>query len=139
MQLYPPILRAAFLSCFFCLPWLQFFLRGKTLFADDMILYRENPKDTIRKLLELIGEYSEVPGYKTSTQKSFAFLDTNNEKSEREIKEINSLTTATTKKRYLGEELDYKAERQRIDASELWCFEDSCESLGLQGDPTSQS
>ena len=86
-----------------------------------MILYRENPKDTIRKLLELIGEYSEVPGYKTSTQKSFAFLDTNNEKSEREIKEINSLTTATTKKRYLGEELDYKAERQRIDASELWC------------------
>ena len=106
---------------FFCLPWLQFFLRGKTLFADDMILYRENPKDTIRKLLELIGEYSEVPGYKTSTQKSFAFLDTNNEKSEREIKEINSLTTATTKKRYL-EELDYKAERQRIDASELWCW-----------------
>ena len=72
-----------------------------------MMLYREKPKHTVTKLLELISEYSKVPGYKISTQKSFAFLDTNNEKSEREIKEINPLTTATTKKRYL-EELDYK-------------------------------
>ena len=58
-----------------------------SLFADDMILYIENPKDTIRKLLELISDYSKVSGYKISTQKSLAFLYTNNEKSEREIKE----------------------------------------------------
>ena len=56
-------------------------------FADDMILYTENPKDTIRKLLELISEFSKVAGYKINTQKSLAFLYTNNEKSEREIKE----------------------------------------------------
>ena len=58
-----------------------------SLFADDVILHIENPKDTTRKLLELINEYSKVAGYKISTQKSFAFLNTNNEKTEREIKE----------------------------------------------------
>ena len=52
-----------------------------------MILYIENPKETIRKLLELINEFSKVSGYKLNTQKSVAFLYTNNEKSEREIKE----------------------------------------------------
>ena len=52
-----------------------------SLFADDMILYIENPKDSIRKLLELISEFSEVTGYKINTQKSLAFLYTNNEKS----------------------------------------------------------
>ena len=51
-----------------------------SLFADDMILYRENPKDSIRKLLELINEISKVVGCKTNTQKSLAFLYTNNEK-----------------------------------------------------------
>ena len=50
-----------------------------SLFADDMILYIENPKDSIRKLLELISEFSKVPGYKINTQKSLAFLYTNNE------------------------------------------------------------
>ena len=54
-----------------------------SLFADDMILYTENPKDSIRKLLELISEYSKVVGYKINTQKSLAFLYTNNEKSEK--------------------------------------------------------
>ena len=54
-----------------------------SLFADDMILYIENPKDTIRKLLELISEFSNVAGYKINTQKSLAFLYTNNEKSEK--------------------------------------------------------
>ena len=58
-----------------------------SLFADDMIIYIENPKDSTRKLLELINEYSKVPGYKINTQKSLAFLYTNNEKTEREIKE----------------------------------------------------
>ena len=52
-----------------------------------MILYIENPKDSIRKLIELISEFSKVAGYKINTQKSLAFLYTNNEKSEREIKE----------------------------------------------------
>ena len=52
-----------------------------SLVADDMILYMENPKDTTRKLLELINEYSKVAGYKINTQKSLAFLYANNEKS----------------------------------------------------------
>ena len=54
-----------------------------SLFADDMILYIENPKDTIRKLLELISEFKKVTGYKISTQKSLAFLYIDNEKSEK--------------------------------------------------------
>ena len=58
-----------------------------SLFADGMVLNMENSKDSIRKLLELISEFSKVAGYKISTQKSLAFLYTNNEKSEREIKE----------------------------------------------------
>ena len=57
-----------------------------SLFADDMILYIENPKDTIRKLLELITGFSKVARYKINTQKSLSFLYNNNEKSEREIK-----------------------------------------------------
>ena len=68
-----------------------------SLFADDMILYIENPKDSIRKLLELISEFSKVAGYKINTQKSLAFLYTSNEKSEREIKESIPFTTATKK------------------------------------------
>ena len=54
-----------------------------SLFADDMILYIENPKDSTRKLLEPINEYSKVAGYKINTQKSLAFLYTNNEKIEK--------------------------------------------------------
>ena len=58
-----------------------------SLFADDVILYIENPKDFTRKLLELINEYSKGARYKINTQKSLAFPYTNNEKTEREIKE----------------------------------------------------
>ena len=65
-----------------------------SLFADDMILYIENPKDSTRKLLELINEYNKVAGYKINTQKSLAFLYTNNEKTEREIKETIPFTIA---------------------------------------------
>ena len=54
-----------------------------SLFADDMILYIENYKHSISKLLELISEFSKVAGYKINTQKSFAFLYSNNEKSEK--------------------------------------------------------
>ena len=59
-----------------------------------MIFYIENPKDTIRKLLALINEYSKVAGYKINTQKSLAFLYTNNEKTERELKETIPFTIA---------------------------------------------
>ena len=61
-------------------------------FADDMILYIENPKDTTRKLLELINEYIKVAGYKINTQKSLVLLYSNNEKTEREIKETIPFT-----------------------------------------------
>ena len=67
-----------------------------------MILYVENPKDSIRTLLELISEISKVAGYKINTQKSFAFLHTNNEKSEREIKKSIPFTIATKRMKYLG-------------------------------------
>ena len=73
-----------------------------SLFADDMILYIENPKDSIRKLLELISEFSKVAGYKINTQKSLAFLYTNNEKSEREIKESIPFIISTKRIKYLG-------------------------------------
>ena len=64
------------------------------LFALDMILYKENLKDTIRKLLGLINEYNKVAGYKINTQKPLAFLYTNNEKTEREIKGTIPFTIA---------------------------------------------
>ena len=73
-----------------------------SLFADDMILYIENPKDSTRNLLELINDYSKVAGYKINTQKSLAFLYTNNEKTEREIKETIPFTIAMERIKYLG-------------------------------------
>ena len=72
-----------------------------SLFADDMILYIENPKDTTRKLLELINKYSKVAGYKINTQKSLAFLYTNNERIEGEIKETTPFTIAIKRIKYL--------------------------------------
>ena len=71
-----------------------------SLFADNMILYIENPKDTTRKLLERINEYSKVAGYKISTQKSLAFLY--NEKTGREIKENIPFTIEMKRIKYLG-------------------------------------
>ena len=73
-----------------------------SLFADDMILYIENPKDSTRKLLELINEYSKVAGYKINTQKSLAVLYTDNERTEREIKETIPFSIATKRIKYLG-------------------------------------
>ena len=67
-----------------------------------MILYIENHKDSIIKLLELISEFSKVAGYKINTEKSLAFLYTNNEKSEREIKESILFTSAAKRIKYLG-------------------------------------
>ena len=73
-----------------------------SLFACDMILYIDNLKDSTRKLLELISEYSKVAGYKINTQKSLAFVYTNNEKMEREIKETIPFTIAMKRIKYLG-------------------------------------
>ena len=64
------------------------------LFAEDMLLYIENPKDTTRKLPEMINEFGKVAAYKINIQKSVAFLHTNNELSEREVKETTLSTTA---------------------------------------------
>ena len=66
-----------------------------SLFVDNMIVYIENPKDATRKLPEIINEFGKVAGYKINAQKSLASLYTNDEKSEREIKETLPLTTAT--------------------------------------------
>ena len=67
-----------------------------------MILYIENPKDSTRKLLELINEHSKVAGYKINTQKSLVFLYTNNKKVEKEIKETIPFTIAMKRIKYLG-------------------------------------
>ena len=67
-----------------------------------MILYIENPEDSTKKFLELINECSKFSGYKFNTQKSLSFLYTNNEKTEREIKETIPFTIATKRITYLG-------------------------------------
>ena len=73
-----------------------------SLFADDMIPYMENPKNSTKKPLELIHELSKIAGYKINTQKSVASLYTNNEATEREIKEPIPLTIAPTTLKYTG-------------------------------------
>ena len=87
-----------------------------SLFADDRFLYIENPKDTTRKLLELINEYSKVAGYKINTQKSLAFLYTSNEKTERKIKKTTAFTIAMKRIEYLGRNLpkETKKNKQKI-------------------------
>ena len=75
--------------------------RSKTVtVADDTILYIENPKDTTRKLIELINEFGKVAGYNINAQKSLTFLYTNDERSEREIKETIPFTIATKRIKY---------------------------------------
>ena len=80
-----------------------------SLFADDMTLYIENPKDATRKLLELVNECGTVAGYKINTQKSVAFLYTNNKRSEREIKETIPFTVTSKRIKYLGINLPKEA------------------------------
>ena len=89
-----------------------------------MILYIDNPKETTRKLLELINEFDTVAGYRINAQKSLAFLYTNNEISEREIKETIPLTIATKRIKYLGinlpkEEKDLSSENYRTLMKEI--------------------
>ena len=73
-----------------------------SLFADDMIVCTENPTDSTKKLLDLINEFGKAARYKVNTQKSKAFLFTNNETSETEIRKKNRLDIATRKIKYLG-------------------------------------
>ena len=73
-----------------------------SLFAGDMILYIENPKDSNKKLLELINEFSKVAGYKINNQKSVAFIYASNELKEREIRKTISFIIATKRIKYLG-------------------------------------
>ena len=80
-----------------------------SLFADDITLYIENPKEATRKLLELINEFRKVSGYKINTQKSDAFVYTHNERSEREIKETIPFTIASKRIKYLGINLPKEA------------------------------
>ena len=91
------------------------------------ILYIENPKDSTRKLLELINEYSKVARYKINTQKSLAFLYTDNEKIEREIKETIPFTIATKRTKYLGiylpkETKDLYIENYKTLMKEINCY-----------------
>ena len=73
-----------------------------SLFADDMIVYTENPIDSTKKLLDLINEFGKTGGYKVNTQKSKAFLYTNNETAETEIRKKIPFDIATRKRKYLG-------------------------------------
>ena len=73
-----------------------------SLYADDMILHIENPKDSIQKLLQLINEFSKVAGYKMNIQKSVAFLYANNETLEKEYKNTIPFKIAPPKIKYLG-------------------------------------
>ena len=84
-----------------------------SLFADDMIFYIENPKDSTRKLLDLINEYSKGSEYEINIQKSLAFLYTNNEKTEREIKETIPFTIAMKRIKYLGTNLPKETKEKK--------------------------
>ena len=73
-----------------------------SLFADDMIVYMENPIDSTKKLLDLINEFGKTAGYKVNTQKSKAFLYTDNETAETEIRKKIPFDIATRKIKYLA-------------------------------------
>ena len=90
-----------------------------SLFADDMILFWENPKDSTKKLLELIHESSNIAGYKINAQKSVAFLYTNNEATEREIKESIPFTIAPKTIKYLGINLTKEVKNLEKDSMHL--------------------
>ena len=95
-----------------------------------MILYIENPKDSTKKLLELINEFSKLAGYKINTQKSVAFSYTNNELTKRNIKKTIPFTIATKRIKYLGTNLtkdvkdlflgNYKTLKKEIEDTGKW-------------------
>ena len=73
-----------------------------SLFVDDMIIYLEDPKNSTKKLLELMHKFSSIAGYKVNTEKSTAFLYADNKHTEREITETIPFTTAPKRQKYLG-------------------------------------
>ena len=91
-----------------------------SLFLDDLILYIENPKDTTRKILELINEYSNVAGYKTNIQRFLEFLHTDNEKSEREIKETITFTITMKIIKYIETKLPNQKEKKERKKENLY-------------------
>ena len=99
-----------------------------------MILYIENPKDSIRKLLDLLSEFSKVAGYEINIQKSLAFLYTSNEKSEREIKESISFTIATKRIKYLeiNQDHSHRKEMQKSKMAVWGGLTNSCEKKRSQ-------
>ena len=91
-----------------------------SLFLDDLILYIENTKDTTRKILELINEYSNVAGYKTNIQRFLEFLHTDNEKSEREIKETITFTITMKIIKYIETKLPNQKEKKERKKENLY-------------------
>ena len=89
-----------------------------SLFADDMIVYIENPIGSTKKLLDLISDFGKRVGYKVSIQKSKAFLYTNNEISETETREKSQFTIATRKIKYLGINLTKEAKDLYLENTE---------------------
>ena len=73
-----------------------------SLFADDMIAFISNPKNSTRELLQLINNFSKVAGYKINSNKSVAFLYTKDKQAEKEIRETTPFTIATNNIKYLG-------------------------------------
>jgi hypothetical protein len=73
-----------------------------SLFADDMIVYISDPKNSTRKLLNLINSFSEVAGYKINSNKSMAFLYTKDKQAEKEIRGTTPFTIVTNKKKTLA-------------------------------------
>ena len=74
----------------------------QSLFADDMIVYIENPMESTKNLLDLVNEFGKTTGYKVNIQTSKAFLYTSNETAETEIREKIPFDIATRKIKYLG-------------------------------------
>ena len=73
-----------------------------SLFADDMIVYISDPKNSTKELLQLINTFSNVAGYKINSKKSVALLYTDDKWAEKEIREISPFTIATNNIKYLG-------------------------------------
>jgi hypothetical protein len=73
-----------------------------SLFADDMLLYLRDLKNSTQKRLDTINSFSKVAAYKINLQKSVAFLHTNNEQIEKEYRKTIPFTIASKKIKYLG-------------------------------------
>jgi hypothetical protein len=74
----------------------------KSLFANDMIVYLNDPKNTTRECLNLINKFSEIAGYKINSNKSVTFLSTKNKQAEKEIRETTPFTIVTNNVTHLG-------------------------------------